>query len=89
MDITWIDRFVKCCNVTETAINFWQAITGLDLVVRKVRTIKISIIPQQFYPSSLKTSQEISRYFPIMSHPYQEFGKFYKILKKSTNIFRN
>jgi len=89
MDITWIDRFVECCNVIETAINLWQAITGLDLVGRKVTTIKISIIPQQLYPSPLKTSQEISRYLPIMSHPYHDFGKFYKILKKSTNVFRN
>lgn len=60
MDITWIDRFVKCCNVTETAIDIWQAITGLDLVGRKVATIKINLIPQQLYPSPLKTSQEIS-----------------------------
>ena len=62
MDITRSDRFVECSNVTETAINIWQAITGLDLIVRKITTIKISVIPQQFNPSPLKTPQEISRH---------------------------
>lgn len=89
MDITRSDRFVECCTVTETAINLWQTITGLDLIVRKVANIKISLIPQQLYTSPLKTPQKISRHLPIMSLSHHNSNEFYKILKKkTTNVFR-